>query len=1012
MRIIHRLATVLGASALGLAAVPAAHATYGINPSTYTFGTTGQQSAVGGGHPDVTFGFEMNRKDPDADAALPDPTSQTFGPDGTTRALDAVLPTGLVANPTVISQCSSGGVKNASCPANSAAGEVELSLYQPPYDPSPGTPGNVSPYPGFGLEKTGLYRVEASGDEVAAFGAELFGFPFRIGVTVGPDGGYRVTASAKNINEIQPLLRVRVTLWGIPADHQGPPDPDSGSFQPYGGPLAGAPRRAFTALPSTCGSPLSLSVAVRSWQSSTYAPALSAQGPTLGDCDQQPFDPTIAVTPSNTNAGAPSGYRVDLNVPQPWTSEDAPAGQAPTAATAHLKDVRVALPTGVAISPSAANGLGACSDDELAVSSSAEETCPDSSKIGTVQLESPVLDAPVDGTIYLGTQQSQDPASGDMYRIFLTATGPGVKVKLRGSIKADPVTGQLTTTFADNPQLPFSKLTLNFKDGDRAPLVNPTTCGTKTAAANITSWAGQARDVSSSFDITGNCPTGQFAPGFTAGTLSPLAGGLSPFTTTISRTDADQDLKDVRLDLPSGLLGALGKVPVCADAQAAAGTCGPESRLGSTQVDVGTGGLPFGLGGTVSLAGPYKGAPFSLSIAVPAKAGPLDLGLVVVRSPLIVDANNARVSAPVDDLPQIVGGVPLHYRQLNVTLDRPGFMFNATNCGVQQVSGTFTSTGGALATPAVPYQAQGCDKLKLAPSLKIAYSGKGLLQKGKNPKLTADLGQTFGQAGLKQVKVVLPLVTSLQASNAKALCKPEQAAAKACPDASIVGRASATTPALHQSLTGPVYFVEGTRTTAAGKVVRTTPKLYLKLRGDGVDLDLHADSSVSSKEQLTTTFTNIPDAPIENFHLEIDGGKNGILAAVDDPCTADRKAQVQFDGQNGGRQIRNVTISADGCGVRASMNANATRVKFGVSGIGAGKVVLSGAGLVTTTKTITKATSATITAKLTAATRSTIAAGHTVKLRLTAGFTAKGSKKATKVTKTVTIKGASRATRR
>ena len=76
----------------------------------------------------------------------------------------------------------------------------------------------------------------------------------------------------------------------------------------------------------------------------------------------------------------------------------------------------------------------------------------------------------------------------------------------------------------------------------------------------------------------------------------------------------------------------------------------------------------------------------------------------------------------------------------------------------------------------------------------------------------------------------------LPPENAKALCTPAQDAAGACPAASIVGRASARTRALHEPIGGPIYFVEGTRTTASGKVVKTLPKLLLKLSGDGVSL--------------------------------------------------------------------------------------------------------------------------------------------------------------------------------
>ncbi|CAB4936369.1 unannotated protein [freshwater metagenome] len=592
-----------------------------------------------------------------------------------------------------------------------------------------------------------------------------------------------------------------------------------------------------------------------------------------------------------------------------------------------------------------------------------------------------------------------------MYRVFLVARGSGITVRLKGAVRADPQTGQLTASFDDNPQLPFDALSLRFDGGPRAPLVNPTTCGTKTTRATITSWAGQTVTSDSSFVIDQGCPTGAFNPSFTAGTLSPLAGAYSPFTTTITRGDGEQELSQVALDLPSGLLGDLGSVPVCAEAQAAAGTCGAESRVGSTTVQAGSGPQPFSLPGTVSLGGPYKGAPFSLSIAVPAKAGPLDLGLVVVRAPLNVDAANGKVSTPVDPLPTIVGGVPLKLRSVSVTLDRRNFIFNATNCNAQSIGSTLTGTGGGVARPAVRYQADGCANLKLAPSLKLDLSGAKDLRKGGNPKLTADLGQTFGQASMRSVRVTLPLLSSLKPENAKALCTPAQDAAGACPAASIVGRASARTRALHEPIGGPIHFVEGTRTTASGKVVKTLPKLLLKLRGDGVSLDLRADTSVDATGRLVTTFPKVPDVPIEDFHLEIDGGRNGILTAVDDPCTADRRATVRFDGHNGARTERGLTVMTPGCGLRAAMNTSPTRVKFSYSNVGAGRLTVSGRGLRTTRRTIRSATSATVVAPLTASVRRRVAAGRTVRLRLTASFLPRGAKKTQKIIKTVAVRG-------
>jgi len=919
----------------------------------------------------------------------------------------ADLPPGLLADPRGVPTCTPAQLEIANgpgteCPDAAQVGVVRLSSTTA-YSATPEE--DVKEYP--------VFNITRKGDQVARLG-----FPAVVGasavvyvdIRVRDEGDYGATATLANLPSGISFYRAEMDLWGAPGDPSHDARRSScqgvdGFGQSYaaGSYLTGCSTPAtdtttgFMINPTRCDAALQGSGRADFYPRPGQFNTVASTPFSVDGCGALAFAPSLSVAPESRAAGQPSGYAVDLRVPQN-AERDGPA-------TAHVRNVSVTLPEGTAISPSAANGLDACSDAQLGAGTRNPVSCPDASKIGSATIESPLLDGPLTGSIHLGTQLSSDPQSGQMYRLFLVARGSGITVRLKGAVRADPRTGQLTATFDDNPQLPFDALSLRFDGGPRAPLVNPTTCGTKTTRAAITSWAGQTVSSDSTFEIDQGCPSGAFNPSFTAGTLSPLAGAYSPFTTTIARGDGEQELSQIGLDLPPGLLGDLGSVPVCAEAQAAAGTCGAASRVGSTTVQAGSGPQPFSLPGTVSLGGPYKGAPFSLSIAVPAKAGPLDLGLVVVRSPLVVDAANAKVSAPADPLPTIVGGVPLKLRSVSITLDRQNFIFNATNCTPQAIGGTLTGTGGAVARPSVRYQADGCAKLKLQPSLKLGYSGKKDLKKGGNPKLTADLGQTFGQAAMKSVKVTLPLLSSLKPENAKALCTPAQDAAGACPAASIVGRASARTRALHEPIGGPIYFVEGTRRTASGTVVKTLPKLLLKLRGDGVSLDLRADTSVDSTGRLITTFPKVPDVPIQDFRLEIDGGKNGILTAVEDPCTADRGATVRFDGQNGARTERGLTVTAPQCGLRAAMNTSPTRVNVSYANVGAGRLTVSGRGVRTTRRTIRSATRATVVAPLTATLRRRVASGRTVRVRLTASFVPKGQKKAQKVTKTVAVRG-------
>lgn len=929
-------------------------------------------------------------------------------PDGTLKEVDVALPKGFVGNPQATPTCSMaqviGDLTGDPCPIEAAIGVVDVQIFSNSDNPT----DPPQTYRSF------VFNVNPDKGEPAAFGFAALFLPVRMTAKVGPSGDYQIHANLRNLTEMQSLTSIKMTLWGVPADHQGPGGEYTLLGREYGAPRlpAGDPgRKRFFNNASTCdGAPQVATLTPTSWQvQQPLAPLVTNNAPLTG-CDQLEFDPTIEVAPDSKAAGKPSGYQVELTVPQ---NDDADQPAVPA-----LKDAVVALPKGVALSAPVADGLNSCTDEQLDLHGDDKETCPAASKIGTMRLDTPLLADPMVGSIYVGSQQSSDPESGKMYRLFLTAAGSGVRIKLRGSVKADASTGQLTATFLDNPRLPFSKLKLDFKDGDRAPLVNPPTCGSYTTNGTIDSWGGQSRPVSSSFDIDQGCPTDSFTPSLTAGTLSPLAGSFSPFSTTITRTDGDQELSRISVALPSGLLGALGSVPLCSEAQAAAGSCDPSTRVGVTTVGVGTGGSPYFLGGKVFLAGPYKGAPFSLSIVVDAKAGPFDLGLVVVRAPLFVDANKASAVVVSDPLPQIVGGVPMHYRTVNVTLDRPGFTFNATSCQPMQVAGRLESAKGAIATPAVPYQAQGCDKVKLNPQLSLQFTGKTselAAPEGKrgHPGVKAAMSWPFGDSGLKQVKVELPLAVALDADNAQGLCKPAEAAARACPASSIVGQATARTQALHEPLTGPIYFVEGTRVTESGKVVPALPKLWLKLAGEGVPLDLWANSDVNPKtQQLTTTFVDIPDAPISGFEMEIKSGAGGILAATQNVCAAKKTSVVRYSGQNGGSLTKNVAFTTPTCGLQiASAKVSGTKLAVRVGGIGAGRLSVSGKGIGKTTRTIKASAAATVKAPLTKATRSAVSKGRSVKVKVAVRFTPKTGKAVT-VKKTVTIKGKKQAAKK
>lgn len=978
------LLCVLAMAAGGLTLTASASAAMQLD--SFGFAVTnadGSPSTQAGAHPyQVTTSFVVATHDDGAGHIMPDENPRNLGVD---------LPAGMVGNPTAVPQCSEEQLEKpgVSCPANTQVGYVRLRA------PSTGLLPFTFP----------VYNMKPSPGVPAEFGFWALNVAVHLQASVRSGSDYGVTVTVKDLPESFPWTETAVTFWGVPSDPSH--DTMRGSCLGFFGPLGGTcpsqgDRVPFLTNPPSCSGANTATARVDSWQTSgTFATAQAsnldvANRPAgITGCDRLPFAPTITAQPGLRSAASPSGLSVRLHVPQ--------TGNPDGLDSATLDRAVVTLPAGVAVSPSSADGLGACAPAQIRLNDGTMPACPDSAKIGTVRIDTPLLSDPLTGSIYLA-QQNVNPFNS-LLAIYVVASADGVVVKLAGHVEPDPVTGQLKTTFDHNPQLPFSDFQLTFKDGPRAALSNPEACGNYTTVAQLTPHGdGPTVTSTDTFTIDSNCARG-FTPSFDAGTVNAAGGKSTSFTMTLGRQDTDQDLAGVAITMPPGLLGDISKVPLCPDAAASAGTSGAGSQVGTTNVASGPGANPFHLGGGVFLTGPYKGAPFGLSIVVPAVAGPFNLGLVVVRAAISVDPKTAALTVVSDPLPTILQGIPLQLRQVNVTIDRPGFMFNPTNCAATKISGFVSSTSGAAVAVGSPYQASNCASLEYKPGLAMELSGKGQTTDGKHPALTAHLAPRMNDANSRKVTAKLPLALALDPDNANGLCEPEEAAVNKCPAKSIVGSAKAVS-ILHEPLSAPVYFVHGFRIDPKTKrKIATLPKLYIPLTGEGVRIDVNASSEVVD-ERLVTTFDDLPDAPIRSFDLKIDGGKHGILTVSGmDICKDNQEADVELTGQNN-REANLVVGMATPCGLGIKGSSHSSKsLKLKLGGLAAGKVTVSGNGLKTTRRNISHATVATVTAPLSQASKATLARHHDVKVRVKVSFLAKGAKKAKSITKTLTIHG-------
>jgi hypothetical protein len=842
-----------------------------------------------------------------------------------TKDLHFKLPPGLIGNPTPFARCTLAQFNHEACSEQTVVGVSRIIVN---VEKGAGT-HEVIP---FALP---LFNLEPEVGEPARFGfiAPLTRVILDTAVRTG--GDYGVTVSVSNISQIAELVGSEVTFWGVPGDARhdnaralncllaarGQPLPGEAPCAPLG---AHRPPPLLS-LPTSCTGTLQTRVETDSWnQPGSFLSFPSSEPmPALDGCNKLPFSPSIAVTPDGQAGSTPTGLTVGVHVPQDLVLN--PTGLS----EANVKDTTVALPAGVALNPAAADGLQACTDlpepgrpeGEIALGSPGEPSCPEASKVATVEIRSPLLPDPLVGEMYLAAQNANP--FGSLVALYLVAQDPvsGTLIKVAGEVKPDPITGQLVSTFKDTPQLPFEDLKIHFFGGDRAPLATPGLCGPYTTTSSIAPWSGSEPSTpSSTFDVISGpnaspCTSPLlFNPSLTAGTTSIQAGGFSPFTMTMSRPDGNQNLQAIKLRMPPGLLGTLATVKLCGEPQADLGTCGPESLIGHTIVSVGVGGDPYSVkGGEVFITGSYKGAPYGLSIVNPAKAGPYDLGKVIVRAKIEVDPITAALTVTTDNtgpykIPIILDGIPLQIQHVNVSIDRPGFTFNPTNCSPLAVTGSLTSDQGATKDLSVPFQITNCAVLAFKPKLTAKTSGRTSRASGASlsVKLTYPAGPY--DANIARVRVDLPKQLPSRLTTLQKACPATtfEANPANCPPASIVGHATATTPVMPIPLTGPAYFV-----SHGGEAF---PDLIIVLQGYGATVHLIGTTFINKAGITSSTFKQIPDVPVGTFEMTLPQGKYSALAANGNLCTAKKLAMpTSFVAQNGAVIHTSTPIAPTGC---------------------------------------------------------------------------------------------------
>ncbi len=911
------------AGLLGALAVPAtAQADFGLIPDTTTataLNRNGTIDEAAGSHPG-TFAVHLELNT--------DSGGNLEGGEMRDTVVDS--PAGLIGNPSAVPACprqTFEGGSSSACPINSQIGSLRATV------------------PGIGQILAPIYNIPAPPGIATMWGFSLAGRNAFQYASVRTEDGYVLRVSSVDVP--LPVTDATETIWGVPADPANDPERFCGGT--FYGCKSTAPLKPYLVMPAHCDSPLETDVQVDSklnpgvFSGETAFSLDAASNPApLAGCDAVPFNPEIASQPTSKLATNPSGLDFTLKLPD--------QGLESPGATAETEPEKVVttLPEGVAINPSFASGIDTCSEAQYAaekVESKAGAGCPEGSKIGSVIAHTPLLEEPVEGSLYLATPY-QNPF-GTLAALYLVGRAPesGIFVKQAGKVEMNQSTGQITTTFDHLPPLPYSTFRLHFREGARAPLSTPQACGEYETTALLTPFSSDTPvERRASFRIEhgsdgGACPaegTPPFKPGLIAGSINNAAGRFSDFNVRLFRTDAEQEITHFSIKLPPGVVGKLAGIPFCSEAGIAQAkarerlssggqaeidhpSCPIASQIGHSLVGVGVGSALTYVPGRIFLAGPYHGSAISVVAITPAKVGPFDVGTVVVRQALRVEPETGEVfidATGSDPIPHIVSGVPVRLRDIRAYVDRPEFTLNPSGCEPTSTASTLLGSGTDFASEAddrpvtvsTRYQAADCSALPFKPKLSLKLTGS--TRRGGNPALHAVLRMHgIGEAGVKRAQVTLPRSEFIDNAHFETICtraifKQGDVPGEKCPSGSIYGHASATTPILSEALSGPVYLRSSEH---------ELPDVVVSLHSGEINVVL--DGRVDSvKGKLRTTFEATPDAPVTSATFDFSGAKKGLFENSTNLCAGTHKAIVAFTGHNGKEHDFNPAVKATGCG--------------------------------------------------------------------------------------------------
>jgi hypothetical protein len=415
-----------------------------------------------------------------------------------------------------------------------------------------------------------------------------------------------------------------------------------------------------------------------------------------------------------------------------------------------------------------------------------------------------------------------------------------------------------------------------------------------------------------------------------AAPADPDAGSHSDVNIHIGFTNATDQVKDLTVGLPPGLVGdptgPVGPNGPCTVAELNADGCPDATEVGSVTAHVNIHlldplplTLPLTVNGSIYNLVPQQGEParFGIVLRPPLSDPPLPVLPKIIQQAAVQLRPDFGLSTVLTDTPHQSAGLETDITSLDMSLKGTAngqpFMRNPTSCGTQ----TTTFEANSYASPdetvtgQATYESVNCEALPFSPTLEATIGSTGHTAPGDLPPLTTVIEQAEGEAGMRRADVLLP--ANVGAANdplVNDICPTASFEAGTCPANTIVGSAEADSPLLPPPpgggapLTGDVMIV-----AAAPNADPPLPRLGLDLQGP-LHVPLLGNFLIAP---TGNSFDGLPDIPLTRFRLDFDA--DHLLQTGRDLCEPPQPTfGINFTGHNGDVVTGDVPATVNGCG--------------------------------------------------------------------------------------------------